>query len=280
MGEHAVPTVTAQTLLSVASAAIDVYRSGADHCAPLRAANLADRVEQLDVGYRHWELAPVRYATPELTALAWFARSCRDDGRLVAWLDQVLRNLGMDISVLAHPGGAQVDPGGVAGFRDDPTAYQWLPLDAFPPPHNPFRCGRFDQFNKHLRREQARARLLAVVGVRRSPSAIAARAGRRFQSCCADRAQLCRWHNPLTDWPAVVASARQVHEVARQDGWSEATVRRHVETLAPRDQRLAVLTLFTDPIVYAPGWGQVRNGQHRLLAMHAAGVTATIAARY
>ncbi len=263
--------IDAAALLQLSSAALNAYQVG-DSAAALRAGHLAERTQRLLTGYLHPELAPTQQSSPAATALSWFAADCADDEHLACWLRRQLAEFGI-ADVLARDCGGYPAP--VASFRIDPTAYAWVRLTELPPPHNPFRCDWFADFGHLLQSERRKAALMQLLGQRRGSDEVRRRAGTRFRRRCPDRPR-CRWHDENEPWLEALPFARLVQQ--HVDNWDERSVRQAIEDKVPVALRRAVASLFFDPIVYPPGAAQVDNGQHRILALYAAGATDVLVA--
>jgi len=170
-------------------------------------------------------------------------------------------------SVVVSVAGACVDLGG-AGHpllalvrpeespREPLSDFAVLPVSDLPWAHNPFQCRFRERFDALESAYPPGAPDAGVVGAH------------WFRTLQADDFRAC--HHRRADWNAVAATAVAVWRETRCDGSIEDALRLIADRLESGDDAAACTSLFTHPIVWAPGHPTLTNGQHRACALRAA----------
>jgi hypothetical protein len=133
-----------------------------------------------------------------------------------------------------------------------------VPVSALPFAHGPFKCpheGRFEEIEGFY--EDADFHETTVVGAH------------WFLTLSTDDFKGCEYHEH--DWSQIAAASVAVLEAigsqGSRDEMQAACARQELTSAESR----ALLSLFTDPIIWTPGSPTLTNGQHRTCALRAAG---------
>lgn len=250
------PAIDDVILLRVATAAAAEAAAHDDEGVRRAFADTVNHMVAMSAAYSN----PYEYDTSTQMLVA-FVRTCERWSGTVSWGRATLADLGVDYDRYA-----------VAGHAADLLAMSQLhPQDAyrlaapgdFPPStHRKPSCG-----HKAVWDEACRAALVPSLAQRimgRQPDPLEARRSADLAVANGESdLRLCGVH--AADWTAAHEVAD--HLVQSLTLWTERAIHAATDaTVSDPQQRLAVLSLLLDPIVWAPGWDKLGDGTHRVCA--------------
>jgi hypothetical protein len=155
-----------------------------------------------------------------------------------------------------------------------PEEEEWMIIDEMqvvavadlPWPHNPSECAHAERFESIRRLYDERFDGHIPAGAH------------FFLSLNREAFSICRYHQH--DWQAIAAASVELLEALGPTSDFDEVVDRATALIDEKADREQLISLFSDPIKWAPGETSITNGQHRTCALKATGAELCVAQTY